>query len=438
MKLWNPTAGEPWVMIEPALNTLLTLTSWSEESIQAILAKPGRDVDGTWTTQERDGTAIVPVVGPLFRYNNFLTMMGWASSYETLAKDITTALDSPDIRSVVLNIDSPGGEVNGCAELATLIYEARSTKPIMAYVSGDAASGAYWIASACDEIIASETSMLGSIGVVAVYRSNNDERRVEIVSSQSPHKRLDPNSDDGKARLQSRIDDLAAVFIESVAKHRGVDPPAIVQNFGGGDVVIGKHAVTQGLADHLGSLEKTITRINAEQSAAPQRGSSFITLEENTMTEKTNTPGGSERSSLTLETLNADYPQLVESIQSKSREQVQDEVRSEALQAGIDKGCLQERDRIGAIIGADVAKGREQLAQHLAFSTDMAADMALATLAAAPQQVKESTPVSTTGFEQVMATINNPAIEPDGNESEEASADVVAKRIAQFSKGGAV
>jgi signal peptide peptidase SppA len=428
MTFWNPTVGEPWAMIEPALNSLLTMATWSEESIQAILAKPGRDVDGTWTTQARDGVAIVPVVGPLFRYNNFLTMMGWASSYETLAKDFTASLDNSDIHSIVLDIDSPGGEVNGCAELATLIYEARSTKPIIAYVSGDAASGAYWIASACDEIIASETSMLGSIGVVAVYRGNNDEKRVEIVSSQSPHKRLDPNSDDGKSRLQSRIDDLATVFIESVARHRGVDPPTVVENFGGGDVLIGKHAVTQGLADRLGSLEKTITRITPIENPAQQRGSSFVTLEENTMTEKTNNPEATSVQTFSVETLKAEYPQLVESIQAEGR--------SEALQEGIDQGCRQERERIGAIIGADATKGREQLAQHLAFFTDMAADMVLVTLEAAPVTAEVKSLASNTGFEQVMTTISNPAIEPDTGETDEDSADTIAKRIAQFSQGG--
>ncbi len=73
------------------------------------------------------------------------------------------------------------------------------------------------------------------------------------MSSQSPYKRLDPNSDDGKSRLQLRIDDLANVFIESIAKHRGVDPPVVIRDFGGGDVLIGKHAITQGLADKIGS-----------------------------------------------------------------------------------------------------------------------------------------------------------------------------------------
>lgn len=102
------------------------------------------------------------------------------------------------------------------------------------------------------------------------------------------------------------------------------------------------------------------------------------------------------------------------------------------------QGGQQERERIGAIISADVAKGREQLAQHLAFSTDMAVDMVLATLNAAPIKTVEKAPVSGTGFEQAMAVVSNPDVEPNADEQEGDDADAIAKRIAQFSQGGAV
>ncbi|MCC3862680.1 S49 family peptidase, partial [Emcibacteraceae bacterium Y4] len=98
------------------------------------------------------------------------------------------------------------------------IYEARGRKPVIAYASGDAASGAYWIAAAADEIVVSKTSALGSIGVVGVYQGGKDTDTVEVVSSQSPFKRLDPGSDEGRARLQKRIDAMAGVFVDAVAK----------------------------------------------------------------------------------------------------------------------------------------------------------------------------------------------------------------------------
>jgi len=162
------------------------------------------------------------VVGPLFRYANLFTQVSGASSYELLTKDFTLALENPDVKVIVLNIDSPGGEMNGCTEFTDMIFETRGIKPIIAYVFGDAASDAYWVAAATDEIVVSKTSALGFIGVIGVYRGSKGEDAVEVVSSQSPYKRLDPDSDDGRAHLQKRIDAMADVFVDAVAKYRGV------------------------------------------------------------------------------------------------------------------------------------------------------------------------------------------------------------------------
>jgi len=430
MKFWNHAAGEPWAITETALNNILTIASRQNESIEAVSAKLGRDLDNTYVTEVRDGVAVIPVVGPLFRYANLFTAISGASSYEVLAKDFNSALENSDVHSIVLDIDSPGGEVNGCAEFANMIYESRGTKPIIAYASGDAASGAYWIASACDQIIASETSLLGSIGVVAVYRDSNDQSVLEIVSSQSPYKRLDPNSDDGKSRLQSRIDDLASVFIDSIAKHRGVDPPTVLKEFGGGDVFVGKNAIRSGLADDVGSLENIIQQQINNQNPAKLRGSSFLALEDSMMTDKTRKTEDAESHTLSLETLKANYPQLVEAIQSETAASTQQQAAQQGIQ--------QERERIGEIVSSEAAKGREQLAQHLAFSTDMTVDMALATLNASPAKAEAPSTATNTGFEQAMATVTNPAIEPDAPEQETDDAEAVAKRIAQFSNGGAV
>ena len=148
------------------------------------------------------------------------------------------------------------------------------------------------------------------------------------------------------------------------------------------------------------------------------------------MTDKNHKTEASEGQVLSLESLKADYPQLVEAIQTETIASTNDEASQQSV--------ITERERIGAIISSEAAKGREQLAQHLAFSTDMSADMALATLDASPVKAEASAPVSNTGFEQVMASVGNPAIEPDAPEQEGDDADAVAKRIAKFSQGGAV
>ncbi len=110
---------------ESALNNILTIATRQNESIEAVSARLGRELDNSYVSEVRDGVAIIPVVGPLFRYANLFTAISGASSYEILAKDFMAALDNPEITGIVMDIDSPGGEVNGCAEFASMIFEAR-------------------------------------------------------------------------------------------------------------------------------------------------------------------------------------------------------------------------------------------------------------------------------------------------------------------------
>lgn len=401
--------SEPWVISEAAFNTLLTSRPQNNETAHLLL--PTNVLDPTSLTQVQNDVAIISVVGPLFKRLGLVSLLLGGSSYEVIAQAFNTALTDPNIKGIILDIDSPGGEVNGCSELANLIYEARNIKPIKAYASGACASGAYWIGSACDELAVSETSCVGSIGVVAAYYANKTQSEiVEIVSSQSPFKCLDPKSDEGRLKLQKRIDALAEVFIQAVARHRGVDPPVVIKDFGGGDVLVGEQAVKQGLADKVSTLKKTITSITANNHSIVSQGALLMKAENKPI----------ENKKLDLEILQAEHPQLVSSL----------------INQGVTKGRQQERKRIGAIVAAEPAKGREKLAHHLAFATELPAEMAVSTLNAAPVEAPPPPVKSPThGFERVMASIKNPKIEPAQEESPE-DPNVLAKRIASFSKGG--
>lgn len=398
MRIWNRIAGEPWAITETALHTILEIAARENESPQAVAAKLGRNLQNTYNVTEREGVAIIPVTGPLFRYANLFTMISGASSYELIARDFTVALENPQIKGIILDIDSPGGEVNGVSELSNMVYAARGKKPVVAYASGDAASGAYWIASAADEIVVSETSALGSIGVVGMYqgKSAKSTDAVEIVSSQSPHKRLDPTSDDGRSRIQTRIDSMADVFIGTIARNREVSAEDVQNHYGGGDVMIGAKAVSAGLADRVGSLEGLI----AEMSSSPKspRTEGFFNAQNQP-------PSTQEKKPMDIETLKKDHPDLAATLMRE--------------------GASAEKTRLGAILGSEEAKSREKLAKEMALGTDINAIEACQLLACAPVEALKST----TSFEKVMATIPNPAITPAGDETDN-DIDAVASRIA--------
>jgi capsid assembly protease len=229
----------------------------------AVATKPGTRLDGAPTVVMRGSTAVLPIEGPITRYANLFSDISGGTSIEILARDFQTALASDAVQSIVLHVDSPGGQSSGVGELADILYAARGVKPIWAYVSHMGASAAYWLASATDRIVVAPSSMVGSIGVIASVpdpkRQPGDD--FEFVSSQSPNKKPDPSSKEGKSQIQTLVDDLAAVFVASVARNRGVSAQTVLEDFGAGDVLVGDKAVQAGLADAIGSFEQVLVDI---------------------------------------------------------------------------------------------------------------------------------------------------------------------------------
>jgi signal peptide peptidase SppA len=268
-----------WAMTDRMMKigiAVLSRDQWfGELRREALEATEGQPLKNTKCATVRDGVAVVPVVGPIFRRADAFEEMcgGESATYEALRKDFQKAIDDPMVRAIVLDIDSPGGEVNGCDELAQAVYDARGKKPIVAYVGGMGASAAYWIASAADEIVAAPTAELGSIGVRSGYI--DDSKALEkagfkewvFVASQSPKKSFDPNVEGDRERLQVVLDDLADVFIARVARNRGVTAEKVMKFYGQGDVMVGERAVAAGLADRLGSFESLLAEVSGRRLA---------------------------------------------------------------------------------------------------------------------------------------------------------------------------
>jgi ClpP class serine protease len=265
--------GSPWLITESAFKTLIAIASrdsfFADARKQALDAREGVPLKNAHNAYTRGTVAVIPVVGPLIRHADVFSDVSGATSYARLRKDLQAALDSAAVTSILLSIDSPGGEANGCFELADAIFAAREKKPIRAYVGGMGASAAYAIASAAERITCAATAELGSIGVRAGYLDASRAmdaaglKEWVFVSSQSPNKGFDPNVEDDRGRLQVVLDDLAAVFVDRVARNRGVDLDMVLEDFGRGDVMVGARAVAAGLADELGDFETVLAEMNA-------------------------------------------------------------------------------------------------------------------------------------------------------------------------------
>jgi len=207
----------------------------------------------------RAGVAVIPVNGPLVRRDSL-----YLCCYPRLRRQLAVALERADVRAIVFDVDSPGGDALSLAELSDLIYAARAQKPIDAVVRGYGCSAAYFIASAAQAIFAARDSIIGSIGTVMTLLdwSKFDEdlgiQEINIVSSQSPKKLPDPTTVEGRSQLQEEVDAIADVFVRSVARNRGVTPENVLTAYGQGGVFIGEHAVTAGLADGIATVDEVI------------------------------------------------------------------------------------------------------------------------------------------------------------------------------------
>lgn len=234
---------------------------------QASGVLPAETLPGTYSVTLYGTTAVIPIDGPIFRRANLFMDVSGGTSTEYLTHDVRAALESARVQSIMLLVDSPGGEAKGIHELAQLLYAGRDQKPIHCYTDGDCCSGAYWLAAACSRITLDDSALIGSIGVVLTVDDPqhpiNDDGTIEIVSSMADLKRPDPHSDAGRAALQTIVDDLGWLFVERVAAYRGLTRETITAVRGG--VLVGQRAIDAQFADALGSFA---TALDACQQAA--------------------------------------------------------------------------------------------------------------------------------------------------------------------------
>lgn len=251
-----------YAMEESSLNKYLSI--YDNKGLYETINKYAGQIDyKTYDASCHGSVGIIHISGIISRHADMLaSFLGMGSAaIENIAKDFQSLLDNEEVKSIILDFDTPGGAITGVNELAEIIYKARGIKPIKAYVTGMACSAGYFLASACDEIIIDEMGSVGSIGVMRVVSKQN-EKSVIFKSSQSPMKNIDGESEQGRAEYQSKVDYLASIFIDKVAKYRGITADEVINRGNKGGVLVGAVAVTAGLADRLGSMDSLINELN--------------------------------------------------------------------------------------------------------------------------------------------------------------------------------
>ncbi|MDE1905034.1 MAG: S49 family peptidase [Rhodospirillales bacterium] len=207
------------------------------------------------------GIASIPVQGTLVHRLGAMRPYSGMTGYDGVRACLAMALEDPAVRGVLFDIDSPGGEVSGCFELADVIFAARGRKPMWAVVDDCAFSAAYAIASGADKVVVPALGAVGSIGVIALVADVSkamESAGVVVNVIQFGARKADglevlPLSPEGRDRFQADVDTMGARFVETVARNRGLGVPAVRGTEAA--TFLGAAAVSAGLADMVRAPE---------------------------------------------------------------------------------------------------------------------------------------------------------------------------------------
>lgn len=348
-----------------------------------------------------NGMAIVPVSGTLV--NRFNWAYSSVTGYNFIRSQISAALADDDVKGIVLDINSYGGEAAGVFELSAFIREARTIKPILGSIDSNAYSAGYAIASACSKIVLTPSGGVGSIGVIAMHVDmsqmlNEAGYKVTLIY-ESEHKAdgnpYGPLPEQVKANMQASISTAYCMFTSLVAENLNIDEQRVR------DTKSRIYRADEALA--LGLIHAIATPNQAVQAFYDELSGSDFQLRTKgvDMTTATKEPGADQQA--------ADQAAAVQKAATDAR--------------------VAERARVSGITTCDEAKGRTALANHLAMNTDMSVDQAKGVLAAAAAETAPAASTQGNVFKQVMDASQHPQVGAEGQQAEggQDGGDMVAK-----------
>lgn len=353
----------------------------AEESKASLLAAYGFEETGAQKPFAfATGIAVIPVHGSLI--NRFGASWGYVTGYNFIRSQLNAALADDDVKAVVFDCNSYGGEAAGCFELADEIYAARGRKPLTAVVDSNCYSACYAIASACDRVYVTPTGGAASIGVVAMHISferalENIGLKVELIYA-GAHK-VDGNPfsdlpDNVRANIQRGVDKSRDDFVAAVARNRGLDKQVVRDTEAA--CYRADEALAIGLIDAVSTPTQAVAALLSELSGSTDN-------QENTMSVQTTKP----------EAESADQPAVT------------------PVDAAAERKA--EQDRCKGILNCEEAKRNPSLANHLAFETDMSVEAARKALSASAPSTDDSSSAANP-FQQAMDNDKHPNLGAGG------------------------
>lgn len=432
--------------------------------MQALPMRTERELAVQRRTYEMsNGIAIIPIVGSLVYRDDGMAMQSGVTPYQALEMQLMQAANDQGVNAILLDIDSGGGEANGCFDVANIIYDIRGIKPIWAIANHSAASGGYALGSAADRFFVTEEADTGSIGVIMAHldasKYNEEEGLVYTLIYQGKYKTdftpSAPLSDHARAFAESSTTTLYNKFVSAVARNRGMDEQDVRNTEAA--LYFGADAVTAGLADDVANFRDVLAELTAATSGSNPKAAGaaqFSTKKETpAMTTNTHKPAAAQETS----------DQIAAKAVAAERERVATEAAAAATAAAIEapkpaaapaaaptqetreqasaKAVADERSRISGIHSSAASLGlpASSVDQLIANGTPLAEANATLIQARAQMDARTATANSVATASQPHATATPAAHAASGPRTKEALKAVWDKDAAlqeEFSMSG--
>jgi len=295
-----------WAGTQASLESALLVQRKIQDKMLAgeltIEAAAGKDAPPPKHYDTVDGVAVIPVRGALINADlpdAFAKFFG-ITTYPGLQRAFAAAATDKSVKSVLLDVNSPGGSVAGIQDTVDSLQALRASKPVSTFAGDLMASAGYWLGSSTDHITSTKMSTVGSIGVIGTHievsKMLEKEGITPTVLRAGEHKALasqyEPLSDKARAQMQDRLDAIYTQFVDHVANARGVSYPVAHSKMANGKEFFGEAALSAGLVDHIGKFPDALAFAKQKVDNGNIRRNNALSAqtEELEMSGTTNTP----------------------------------------------------------------------------------------------------------------------------------------------------
>ncbi|EJU2195212.1 S49 family peptidase, partial [Escherichia coli] len=372
-----------------------------------------------------NGIAVLPVTGTLVHRLGGMRPFSGMTGYDGIVACLQQAMADSQVRGILLDIDSPGGQAAGAFDCADMIYRLRQQKPVWALCNDTACSAAMLLASACSRRLVTQTSRIGSIGVMmshVSYAGHLAQAGVDITLIYSGAHKVDGNQFEAlpaevRQDMQQRIDAARRMFAEKVAMFTGLSVDAVTGTEAA--VFEGQSGIEAGLADEL---------VNASDAISVMATALNSNVRGGTMPQLTATEAAAQENQRVMGILTCQEAkgreQLAATLAAMPEMTVEKARPILAASPQADAGPSL-RDQIMAL---DEAKGAEAQAEQLAACPGMTVESARAVLAAGSGKAEPVSASTTALFERIMAN-HSPAAVQGGVPQTSADGDADVKML---------